>query len=77
MGRANEIDLKDFLKQRKKIPVLSQAYEYVHVKEYAEIIKAHPVTINRWLNNGKIEGAIKVCGRWKIPVSKVRKGEVI
>jgi len=70
MPRPGEIDLKDFMKQKKKVPVLSQDYEYVTVKEYAKIIKSHPVTVTRWVGKGKIEGAIKIGGRWKIPILK-------
>lgn len=70
MARADEIDMREYLKQRKKIPVLNNNYEYVTVKEYAKIIKSHPVTVIRWLGRGKIDGAIKAEGRWKIPIIK-------
>ena len=71
MARPGEIDIRDFMKQHRKIPILSKNYEYVTVKEYAKIINSHPVTVTRWLKEGKIEGAIRVGRRWKIPVSKV------
>ena len=70
MPRADEIDLRDFMKKKRKIPIINNGYDYVTVKEYAKIINSHPVTITKWLGKGKIEGAIKVEGRWKIPIAK-------
>ena len=71
MARAGEIDLKDFLnqqKQKKKAPLIRQDVDYITPKEYAEIVRAHPNTVNIWLNKGIIEGAFKVGRHWKIPV---------
>jgi len=70
MIRHTEIDLKDYLKQKKKIPMLKQGIAYVSANEYAIMVNSHPITINRWLNAGKIEGALKIGGRWKIPIMK-------
>ena len=70
MPRGDEIDIRDFMNQKRKIPIITQGYEYVTVKEYAKIIKIHPVTVLRLLGSGKIEGALKVGRRWKIPIAK-------
>lgn len=69
MSRATEIDVKDFMRQYKKIPQVNKNAVYVSAKEYAVIVGMHPVTILKFLENGKIEGAIKVGGRWRIPVT--------
>jgi len=71
MPHSNELNLKDFMRQHKsKTPILSQSVDYVNPKEYAQIIKAHPVTIYGLLNAGRIEGAVKIGQRWRIPMVK-------
>ena len=72
MARPGEIDAREFLRQqkKKKNPILRQDVDYISPKEYAQIVKAHPVTVNGWLNAGIVEGAIRVGRFWKIPVAK-------
>jgi len=62
------IDVKDFVRNQRKIPILQQNLSYLSPKEYAAHIKSHPVTVFKWLQAGKIEGALKIEGRWKIPL---------
>lgn len=71
MPRSGEIDVRDFIKQKQnksKIPMLNKNYKYLTPKEYAIFTGKHPVTIAKWLLEGRIEGAFKLGGRWKIPV---------
>ena len=73
MPRAGEIDIRDFVARAKKggqrkIPILDANIHYKTPKEYAEFIGKHPVTVFKWLAAGRIEGALKVGGNWKIPV---------
>jgi hypothetical protein len=73
MSRPGEIDVKDFIKQkkdenRKKIPMLNANFCYKTPNEYADFIGKHPVTIFKWLAAGRIEGAVKVGRNWKIPI---------
>ena len=69
-SNVSAVDMKDFIKQRKKLPRIAKGTEYVTPREFAQIIKAHYVTVMKWLGAGKIEGAVKFEGRWKIPLRK-------
>ena len=66
------IDIKDFIKQEKakmaKVPIMRYDLVYVSAKEYARRLNIHYVTLVKWLDAGKIEGAQKIAGRWKIPL---------
>ncbi|MCL2357617.1 MAG: hypothetical protein FWC70_10810 [Defluviitaleaceae bacterium] len=67
------MDVKAFMAQERnqqKLPRITNSVEYVTPKEFAKIIKSHYVTVLKWLTAGKIEGAVKFEGRWKIPVRK-------
>ena len=68
MNRKNEIDVKDFVKQQQKTPMLRKDVEYLKTKEYAALVKHHHVTVTKWLEEGKIEGAFKQGRQWRIPV---------
>ena len=71
MSRADEIDVKTFMKQKQsntKIPKIKQNTKYLSTREYATLLGKHPVTIIKWLLDGRIEGAIKVGREWRIPV---------
>lgn len=46
--------------------------DFYTVKEFAELIGAHTLTVQRWLKAGKIEGK-KFEGRWRIPKSELDK----
>ena len=70
MPRSSEIDIREFMNQKKKIPILNKNYDYVTPKDYAKIAGLHPVTVIKLLGKGKIEGAVKLGGRWRIPVLK-------
>ncbi|MCL2854875.1 MAG: helix-turn-helix domain-containing protein [Defluviitaleaceae bacterium] len=75
MSRKAEIDLKTFMKQNRrqpKIPVLESGLEYLAPKDYATYVKIHPMTIYEWLREGRIEGAVKMGGRWKIPIKSAQ-----
>jgi len=60
-----------FMRQERKVqklPNVVKGVEYITPREFATIIRAHYVTVIKWLDAGKIEGAVKVGGRWKIPL---------
>ena len=70
-NRAMTIDefVKDYKeRQSKVIPLARNDLIYVTTKEYAAHIRIHPVTVLKWLSEGRIEGAIKAGKRWKIPL---------
>ena len=46
--------------------------EFYTVKEFAELIGTHTLTVQRWLKAGKIDGK-KFEGRWRIPKSELEK----
>ena len=73
MPRPGEIDVKDFVRQKKaeneaRIPIVDSKMKYLSTKEYAELLGKHPVTVANWLLAGKIEGALRVGRQWRIPV---------
>ena len=69
----NGMNLKDFVKSKRRTPLLNLDYDYISVKEYAALVKAHPVTIRCMCLGGGIEGALKLGGCWKIPVKKASR----
>lgn len=68
MSQPTEGNAENFVKKKKKIPIVSKSNEYLTPEEYSKHVKKHKVTIYRWLNSGKIEGAIKLGRCWRIPV---------
>jgi len=74
MSRKAEIDVKDFTSQivkQKQIPILDESYKYLTISECSAFTGKRPVTINNWLAQGRIEGAFKLGGRWKIPIKAI------
>lgn len=71
--KSNEIDLSIFLKQKRdKIPVLeiSRKTEYLSVIQYAKLLGKHPITIYKWLEEDRIDGAVKLGRCWRIPITR-------
>lgn len=46
--------------------------EFYTVREFAELVGTHTLTVQRWLKAGKIEGK-KFEGRWRIPKEELKK----
>jgi excisionase family DNA binding protein len=42
------------------------AHEYLTIAQAAQVLQLAPVTVYRWAKKGKIPGAIKLGGQWRI-----------
>ena len=67
------IEMHEFIAMEKKkqkgtIKGIRKNVTYMSPKELAAHIKLHYVTTLRLIEQGKFEGAIKVGGRWRVPV---------
>ena len=65
--------MKVFLEQHRKkakerVPMLRSDMKYVTPKEYAAFVNMHTVTVYGLLAAGRLEGAIKIGRKWKIPI---------
>lgn len=50
-----------------KKPNASKEPDFIHPKEFAYRMQVHPDTALRLARQGKIDGAVKIGGQWRMP----------
>ena len=54
------------------LPILKDGFCYCTSKEFAELTFTSHNTVLKWLKQNKIEGAVMIGKRWRIPLRVVR-----
>ena len=71
--KASDYRLMKLKEKQSRTPIINPKYQYLRVKQYAELTGQHISTIYTSLKEGRIEGAVQSGRTWLIPVERPKE----
>lgn len=55
------------------VPVISPENPLMSTRQIAKMFSVKGYTVGEWIREGKLRNAVKVNGRWRVPLTEVQR----